>query len=472
VSQFLAGGEAAPASGLGSRLTRRRQLYGLGVAALGAPLLTLLLAPARDSLGLDTVLLLFILVSVVASAVGGVLPALAASLISFGLANFFFAPPYGSLLVENNNELIDLIIFFAVAVGVGFVTEIGARTRVAVERERLEAEWLAELGSREHGPDSVELALDDARSIYSMHAATLTERGVVLAQSGTPLPDDFMIVAPAGEQLQLELSGPERIGEDRGLLGSIALTTGRLWRTQQLAEQARRAEELGRIDELRASLLAAVGHDLRNPLAAITAAATTLRQTDIQLDPEDQVELLETIETHAARLNDIIGNLLDMSRLQAGALSVHPAPTVLLEVLAGVVRLGEGRVELDIPEDLPMINADAGLLERVLANLVDNANRHLPPGQKVRIAAHVTGSRVDVQVIDNGPGVAPERMGEIFAPFQHFGDRSTTGLGLGLAIARGFTEAMGGSLSPSRTPGGGLTMTVTLEMAHAAAADR
>jgi two-component system sensor histidine kinase KdpD len=161
-----------------------------------------------------------------------------------------------------------------------------------------------------------------------------------------------------------------------------------------------------------------------------------------------------------------------MSRLQAGALSVHPAPTVLLEVLAGVVRLGEGRVELDIPEDLPMINADAGLLERVLANLVDNANRHLPPGQKVRIAAHVTGSRVDVQVIDNGPGVAPERMGEIFAPFQHFGDRSTTGLGLGLAIARGFTEAMGGSLSPSRTPGGGLTMTVTLEMAHAAAADR
>jgi two-component system sensor histidine kinase KdpD len=245
-----------------------------------------------------------------------------------------------------------------------------------------------------------------------------------------------------------------------------------LWRTQQLAEQARRAEELGRIDELRASLLAAVGHDLRNPLAAITAAATTLRQTDIQLDPEDQVELLETIETHAARLNDIIGNLLDMSRLQAGALSVHPAPTVLLEVLAGVVRLGEGRVELDIPEDLPMINADAGLLERVLANLVDNANRHLPPGQKVRIAAHVIGSRVDVQVIDHGPGVAPERMGEIFAPFQHFGDRSTTGLGLGLAIARGFTEAMGGSLSPSRTPGGGLTMTVTLELAHAAAADR
>ena len=472
MTQHFAGGEAPPANGLGSRLTRRRQLYGLGVAAVGAPLLTLLLVPARESLGLDTVLLLFVLVSVVASAVGGVLPAVAASLISFGLANFFFAPPYGSLLVENNNELIDLISFFAVAVGVGVVTELGARGRVRSERSLLEAEWLAELGTREHGPDSVETALADARAIYGMHAATLTDGDRVLAGSGTPEPDDTVLITSAGEGLQLELSGPERVGGDRGLLSSLALTAGRLWRTQQLAEQARRAEELGRIDDLRASLLAAVGHDLRNPLAAITAAATTLRQTDIVLDPADKDELLETIETHAGRLNDIIGNLLDMSRLRAGALSVHPTPTVLLEVLAGVVRLGEGRVELDIPEDLPMIRADAGLLERVLANLVANADRHLPSGEKVRIAAHRDAAVVAVRVIDNGPGVAAERMGEIFAPFQHFGDRSTTGLGLGLAIARGFTEAMGGTLSPSRTPGGGLTMTVTLEVADAAAADR
>ena len=472
MTQQFAGSDAPPAGGLGSRLTRRRQLYGLGVAAGSAPLLTLLLLPVRESLGLDTVLLLFVLVSVVASAVGGVLPALAASMISFGLANFFFAPPYGSLLVENRNELIDLIIFFAVAVGVGVVTEIGARGRVRSERSLLEAEWLAELGTREHGPDSVETALADARAVYGMHAATLTDGDRVLAGSGAPEPGDTLLVSSAGENLQLELSGPERVGEDRGLLSSLALTAGRLWRTQQLAEQARRAEELGRIDELRASLLAAVGHDLRNPLAAITAAATTLRQTDIVLDPADEDELLETIETHAGRLNDIIGNLLDMSRLQAGALSVHPAPVVLLEVLAGVVRLGEGRVELDIPEDLPMIRADAGLLERVLANLVANADRHLPAGRKVRIAAHRDADVVAVQVIDNGPGVATERMGEIFAPFQHFGDRSTTGLGLGLAIARGFTQAMGGSLSPSRTPGGGLTMTVTLEVADAAAADR
>lgn len=465
-------GAAEPVSGLGTRLSRRRQLYGFGVAVLGSPLLTLILLPIRESLGLDTVLLLFVLVTVTASAVGGVLPALAASAISFGLANFFFTRPYGSLLVANSNELIDLVIFGAVAALVGVVTEVGARTRAHAERALLEAEWLAEVGSREHEPESVERALGEARVIYGMHAVTLTANGRTLAASGSPEPDDTLITVPAGEGLDLELSGPERVGEDRTLLTSLALTAGRLWRTRQLAEQARRAEELGRIDELRASLLAAVGHDLRNPLAAITAAATTLRQTDIELDADETDELLETIEEHARRLNDIIGNLLDMSRLQAGALSVHPRPTVLLEVLAGVVRLGEGRVELAIPEDLPMIRADAGLLERVLANLVANADRLLPPGEKVVIAAERVGGRVAVRVVDHGPGVAPERFEEIFAPFQHFGDRSTTGVGLGLAIARGFTEAMGGTLTPSPTPGGGLTMTVTLEVADAAAADR
>jgi two-component system sensor histidine kinase KdpD len=468
VSQHL--GE--PASGLATRLSRRRQLYGVGVALLGSPLLTLLLVPVRDSLGLDTVLLLFVLVTVVASAAGGVLPALTASAISFGLANFFFTRPYGSLLVESTNELIDLVIFGTVAVLVGIVTEVGARSRGRTERARIEAEWLAELGNSAHEPESVERALEEARTIYGVHAVTLTDSGRTLVASGRPEPDDTLIVVPAGEQLELTLSGPERVGEDRSLLTSLALTAGRLWRTRQLAEQARRAEELGRIDELRASLLAAVGHDLRNPLAAVTAAASTLRQRDIDLDPDDQAELLETIEEHARRLNDIIGNLLDMSRLQAGALSVYPRPTVLLEVLAGVVRLGEGRVELAIPEDLPMVRADAGLLERVLDNLVANADRHLPQGERLVIEAERIGDHVAVRVIDHGPGVAPERFEEIFAPFQHFGDRSTTGVGLGLAIARGFTEAMGGSLTPSATPGGGLTMTVTLGVADAAAADR
>ena len=255
------------------------------------------------------------------------------------------------------------------------------------------------------------------------------------------------------------------MGRDRRLLASLALATGRLWRTRQLAEQARRADELSRVDELRSSLLAAVGHDLRNPLASITVAAQTLRQDDLQLDPADRAELLRAIEQNTERLNGIIGNLLDLSRLRAGVLSVQLQPTEVLELLPDILRQAEGRIDLELPDDLPPVLADPGLLERVLANLVDNAARHTESGAGITIAAERVADRVVVQVVDHGPGVPSERFDEIFAPFQHFGDRSASGVGLGLAIARGFTDAMGGSLTPSETEGGGLTMTVSLQVA-------
>ncbi len=459
-------------SGLATKLPRRRQLYGIVVAVVTPPLLTgfLLLGPTRP--GLDTALLLLVLVSVAASAVGGILPAVLATLVSGGLANFFFTVPYGTFLVASAAEAVDLLIFLAVSLLVGFTTEATARGRARAERHRLEATWVAEVGTRTPDRDSVERILTEALGVYEMHGASLRKDGQVLAKIGEEHEGDTALELSAGEGLTMRLVGPEHLGEDRRLLGSWALAVGQLWRTRALAQQARRAEELARIDELRASLLAAVGHDLRNPLAAITVAASTLRQTDIQLAPEDREELLATILEHAERLNALIANLLDMSRIQAGALSVHPEPTVLLEVLRGVVRRGAGRLELDIPDALPLVVADSGLLERVIANLVDNADRHVGTGEQVLIHAYATETNIVVEVVDHGPGVAPERMEEIFAPFQHFGDRVTTGVGLGLAIARGFTEAMGGTLAASATPGGGLTMTITLEVARAAVAHR
>lgn len=453
-------------------LSRRRRLYGILVAVAGPVILTVGLLPARGSLGLDAVLLCFVLASVAASVVGGVAPAVVASVTSVGLANYFFAVPYGSLLVASSGEVLDLVVFLAVTVLVGVITEGGARARERTERDRLRAEFVAQLGNLEAGPRSVENVLEETRDLYGMNAARLTRNGAVLASAGHAEAGDDSLSAEAGDGLRLELSGPERIGQDKALLASLAGTAGRLWRTERLAEQARRAEELTRIDELRASLLAAVGHDLRNPLAAIRAAAATLGETDLDLEPGERAELLETIDEHAERLNAIIANLLDLSRLQAGALSVRLEPTPLLEVLAGTLRFGGNRVELDVPDDLPSVLADAGLLERVLANLVDNADRHLPPGEQVRISARRTGQSVSVQVIDHGPGIAPERLAEVFRPFQKFGDRATTGVGLGLAIARGFTEAMGGTIAPSATAGGGLTMTVTLEVADATRSDR
>ncbi|HSN12949.1 MAG TPA: DUF4118 domain-containing protein, partial [Propionibacteriaceae bacterium] len=260
-------------SGLATTLSRRRQLYGLVVAAGIPPLLTALLLLGRPRPGLDTVLLLFVLASVAASAVGGILPAVLATVVSGGLANFFFTVPYGTFRVASATEAVDLVIFLAVSLLVGFTTEATARDRARGEHHRLEATWVAEVGSRAPDRDSVERILTEALGVYEMHSASLLKDTQVLARIGQDLPGDTAVDLSAGDGLIVRLVGPEHLGDDRRLLSSWALAVGQLWRTRALAQQARRAEELARIDELRASLLAAVGHDLRNPLAAVTVAA-------------------------------------------------------------------------------------------------------------------------------------------------------------------------------------------------------
>jgi K+-sensing histidine kinase KdpD len=193
---------------------------------------------------------------------------------------------------------------------------------------------------------------------------------------------------------------------------------------------------------------------------------SSLRQQDVSWSPAEQDELLETIEESADRLDDLIANLLAMSRLQAGALSVDARPIVLQEIVAkALVGVPAEIVAADVPDDLPLVIADPGLLERVIANLVDNARRFAPAGVPVRVTATSDGETARISVVDSGPGVPAADWERMFTPFQRLGDhRSDSGVGLGLAIARGFSEAIGGSLVPSSTPGGGLTMTVQLPL--------
>jgi len=213
--------------------------------------------------------------------------------------------------------------------------------------------------------------------------------------------------------------------------------------------------------------LAAVGHDLRSPLAGIKAAVSSLREPELDLPAEAQRQLLATIEESTDRLDALVDNLLSMSRLQAGVLSVHPQPVPLDAVVAQALLhtpAGPVPVEVDIPDDLPLVRADPGLLERVVANLVANAQAASPPDRPVRLYGHPADGYVQLHVIDHGPGVPEADRERIFEPFQRLHDRTTTaGLGLGLAISRGFTQAMGATITPSDTPGGGLTMTVTIE---------
>lgn len=236
----------------------------------------------------------------------------------------------------------------------------------------------------------------------------------------------------------------------------------------EAVEQAARARELAETDRIRSTILAAVSHDLRTPLAGVKAGVSTLRQVDVDWSPQDQAELLESIEAATDRLSGLVTNLLAMSRIQAGALSVRAEQVVLDEVVgSALLSLGPAAdsVAVEVPEDLPTTTADPGLLERVVANLVGNGLRFDPRGTKV--TSSVANGTVRLAVVDHGPGVPPQRWEEMFQPFHRLEDveRSGGGLGLGLAIARSFCDAMGVGLEPSATPGGGLTMTMVLEVA-------
>jgi two-component system sensor histidine kinase KdpD len=247
-----------------------------------------------------------------------------------------------------------------------------------------------------------------------------------------------------------------------------AAATRNALEAQRLAVGAARAEELAEVDRLRIAILAAVGHDLRTPLASTKAAVSSLRAPDVAFTPEDSAELLATIEESTDRLGDLVENLLAMSRLQAGVLSVQPVPVALDEVVARALLSGTaGSVRVAVRDDLPLVRADPGLLERTVANLVDNATR---VSTTVEVNAVREGDRVLLRIVDRGPGIPAADRERIFAPFQRLGDHTADGgLGLGLAIARGFTEAMGGAITPSDTPGGGITMTVALPIATGSA---
>jgi two-component system sensor histidine kinase KdpD len=220
---------------------------------------------------------------------------------------------------------------------------------------------------------------------------------------------------------------------------------------------------------MRTALLAAVSHDLRTPLASAKAAVTSLRSPDVNWDAEDHDELLATADESLDRLAHLVGNLLDMSRLQAGALSLFPRPAGLEEIVSRALDNLDpaGRdVRVDIPVSLPEINVDPAILERVIVNLTENALRYSPAGKPPLLTASALGDRVELRVVDRGPGIPEKDRDRMFVPFQRLGDTdNTTGVGLGLALSRGLTEAMGGTLTADDTPGGGLTMTVSLPAA-------
>jgi len=462
------------------RGVRRSRQAGGWLLGLALPLaLAAGLMRSHSEAVLPVQLMLFLAVTVAVALVGGRWPALFCALWSGLLANWFFTRPYQTLTVSEPANTLALLVFLAVGIAVASVVDGAARRTVDAARARAEADLLAALSTGVlRGEAGLDALLERATETFGTDAAALLQqerRGgdwTVLAAAGTGppprRPEDADAVVAAGPGRALVLRGRTLPAADQRLLAVFAVQAAELVDREQLRRTAAEADELAEGNRVRTALLAAVSHDLRTPLAGIKAASSGLRHDAVHLSRKDREELLAAIEESADRLDHLVANLIDLSRLQTGAVRPHRREVSLDGVVAAAlvgsaeVAAAPDRVRVDVPEDLPAALADPALVERVVASLVENALRH---AGDVRVLGSILRDRVEVRVVDHGPGVPPEQRETMFAAFQRLGDGAAGGVGLGLAVARGLTEAMGASLTAEDTPGGGLTMVLSLPVA-------
>lgn len=453
-------------------LSSRRQAMGWAVAAVVLPTLTVALANLRSHVALPSVLLLYLLVAVAAAGIGGFPPALATAAAGFLLANWFFTQPLHGFTIAEAENLLALIVFLVVAAVVSGLVDVAARRAAEAARARAEAETLARLAGTMGRQDPLDALVASLQSTFGLRSASVLRRTddgwVSDASAGAPVPDspeNADTVEGLSGGLVLALVGPRLGAEDRRVLNAFAAQLSAAVERNRLNAAVDEASIMSRANDLRTALLRAVSHDLRTPLASIKASVSSLRQRDIAWSPEDAAEFLATIEEETDRLTALVTNLLDMSRLQAGVLQPMLRPVGLEDVVpAALASLGSrgDRVESTVEESLAVM-ADPALLERVVANLVSNALSWSPPDRPVRVEAGAVAGRVDLRVVDRGPGIAIADRERVFLPFQRLGDQGTgNGVGLGLAVARGFVDAMGGELTIDDTAGGGTSVVVSL----------
>jgi two-component system, OmpR family, sensor histidine kinase KdpD len=468
-------------------LPLRRRLVGYGLAVLLAPLLTLFLTSFRSQINLTSDVLAFLVAVIAVALVGGFVPALLEAVAGSLLLNFYFVAPIHKFTIAQANNALALAVFVAVGLVVSSVVDNAERRNKQAARASAESALLATTaGSVLRGQQALAAVLDRTREAFGMDSVTLLERDpgqpaaargpaaewVPVATSGDngpTRPEGADVEVPVTDNLCLALRGRALPASDRRILGAFAAYAATAREQQRLTAEAEAARPLAEADRMRAALLAAVSHDLRTPLASAKAAVTSLRSRDVEWAAEDRDELLATADESLDRLSRLVDNLLDMSRLQAGALAVFPSPADLEEIVARALDdLGPaGRVVVvEIPHTLPEVKVDPGILERVIVNLTANALRYSPADAPPLLSGSALGDRVELRVVDRGPGIPEADRDRVFVPFQRLGDTdNTTGVGLGLALSRGLTEAMGGTLEPEDTPGGGLTMVLSLPAA-------
>jgi two-component system sensor histidine kinase KdpD len=452
----------------------RRQLAAIAFGAVVLPLVTVTLSMQRGHLNLDDDLLLYLVVVLVITLIGGFWPAVAGAVSASLLLNWFFTPPLHNWTIDSPQNLFALLLFITVAVTVSSVVHLAARQALLARRSSAESSTLLELartvlGGHDTAPDVI-AHLAEREALGAELQEFVAGNWVRLAAAGRVDGYDSCLVGNVRSDLRLRLFGDRRdLISERTLEGYGAQAAAALDR-ERLRVQASQAEVLAAGNRMRTALLTAVSHDLRTPLASVKASVSSLRQTDVAWSATDEAELLATIEENADRLDALIANLLDMSRIHTGSLQPLLRPTSLDEIAPLALHgLDAATVEVDIPDTLPLIATDPGLLERAVANLISNALRYSPRNHPPELHARADGEVVVLEIVDHGPGVPASMKQRIFEAFQQVGDqRNNEGVGLGLAVAKGFVEATGGTLTACDTPRGGLTMRMELRVATTA----
>jgi two-component system sensor histidine kinase KdpD len=464
-----------------SRLSSRQTHATSWLAALVVPsaICAVIVQVLDPYLGIGGESAIFFVGVLVVALLGGVAPAALSAMLSGLLLNYFLVAPRHTFTIAEPDSAVTVVVLLLVAVAVAALVDGAASRAREARRASQEAELLALFaGSVLRGAD-LDTLLERVRETYSQRAVSLLREGSgIVGCVGTDPCVDVdtadTAIEVGDDEFWLLMAGRKLAARDRRVLGAVAKQAAGLVKQRELTDEAGKAEAIAHADELRRSLLSAVSHDLRTPLASAKASVSSLRSNDVDFSAEDTAELLATIEESIDQLTALVGNLLDSSRLAAGVLRpelrrVYLEETVQRSLLGiskgmtGFRRRSIDRVKVDVGDAVVM--ADSGLLERVLANLVDNALRYAPDSP-VRVTAGQVGDRVLIAVVDEGPGIPRGTEDQLFAPFQRLGDHDNSiGVGLGLSVAHGFVEAMSGTIAAIDTPGGGLTVEIDLAAA-------